>query len=127
MDIKEYEKAILAYMKQTSPVYTDIEYYFTNVCQDIVKVAQEDYFGSSDIPIMAERCVKLKRPSKFIFLCLTVDQIAKAISNREIYLKIVKKGFKKSTETKDIAQKIYEKIKADEGGFQEVGDYFDSF
>lgn len=122
----ENEKDLPVYFRQLLPQYSDINYYFNNVCQDIIKVAHEDYYGSSDIPIMAKKMVELKG-NKILLFFYPVDQIAKAISNRKSYLKILKKGFKRSTDTKDIAQQIYEQIKADEGGCQGVDDYFDSF
>lgn len=123
----ENEKNLHRDMRITLPQYLNINHYLFNVCQNINDVALEDYYGSSDMLIVAEKIVDSKDKKKLFLIPFTVELITKAISSRKSYLKIVKKGYKKSTYTKDIAQQIYEKIKADEGGCQGVEDYIYSF
>jgi hypothetical protein len=126
-DMYNEEKNLPDQLRKLLPHYLDFQRYFINLAQYINDVAREDNFGSSDPEKMAERIVETNGENLFFFVPSSNEAIYKALMNRKSYIKIAKKGFRKSIFTKDIARIIFMKIKEDEGGIEGVQNYIDSF
>lgn len=123
----EEEKNLPDHLRKLLPHYLDFQRYFVNLAQYINEVAREDNFGSSDSEEIAKRVLETNGENLLFIVPSSNDAIYKALLHRKSYMKIAKKGFRKSIYTKEIARKIFMKIKEDEGGCEGVKNYIDSF
>ncbi len=116
------------HLRRALPQYSDINYYFVQVCREFLAKAQEDYYGSSDFETIAKWQLDPQNEVTILFMIpYSTEQLHAAIMARSGYSKIVKRGFKRAETPKSIAGHIFSEMKKDEGGCEAVNAYIDKY